>query len=219
MDICINGTLINEVVKTKFLGIIVDNTLSWKYQIDHVCNKISKSFYLIAKARKVLDTNSLIQLYYSFVYSYIQYGTIVWGTANANILNKVIVLQKKIIRMICGLRRREHTSPLFKKHKILKLEDIYKFKICSTVFKITIGDLPNLSWTNLYKGTDVHSYNTRNKSDFRVTCKIKTNYSKSTFQYASANLWKTLPTDVKIAKTYFTYKKLFKDYCTGKYNL
>ena len=147
MDICINGTLINEVVKTKFLCIIVDNTLSWKYQIDHVCNKISKSFYLIAKARKVLDTNSLIQLYYSFVYSYIQYGTIVWGTANANILNKVIVLQKKIIRMICGLRRREHTSPLFKKHKILKLEDIYKFKICSTVFKITIGDLPNLSWT------------------------------------------------------------------------
>ncbi len=35
----------------------------------------------------------------------------------------------------------------------------------------------------------------------------------------SVNLWKTLPTDVKIAKTYFTYKKLFKDYCTGKYNL
>ena len=60
---------------------------------------------------------------------------------------------------------------------------------------------------------------TQNKSDFRVTCKIKTNYSKSTFQYASANLWKTLPTDVKIAKTYFTYKNLFKDYCTGKYHL
>ena len=44
-------------------------------------------------------------------------------------------------------------------------------------------------------------------SDFRVTCKIKTNYSQSTFQQASAKLWKTLPNDVKIAKTYFTYKK------------
>ena len=64
--------------------------------------------------------------------------------------------------MICGIRR-EHTSPLLKKHKILKIEDIYKFKICSIVFKITIGDWPNLSWTNLYKGTDVHSYNTQNK--------------------------------------------------------
>ena len=94
----INGTLINEVVKTKFLGIIVLNTLSWKYQIDHVCNRISKSVYLIAKARKVMDTNCLIQLYYSFVYSYIQYGIVVWGTANANILSKVIVLQKKIVR-------------------------------------------------------------------------------------------------------------------------
>ena len=45
-------------------------------------------------------------------------------------------------------------------------------------------------------------------SDFRVICKIKTNYSKSTFQYASANLWKTLPTDVKIAKTYLTLSML-----------
>ena len=104
MNIYINGSLINEVAKTTFLGIIVDNVSSWKYHLDHTCKRISKSFYLIAKASKVMDTKSLFQLYYSFVYSYIQYDIVVWGTANAIILNKIIVLQKKIMRIICGIR-------------------------------------------------------------------------------------------------------------------
>ena len=70
-----------------------------------------------------MDTKSLIQLYYSFVYPYIQYSTVfeVWGTTNANNQNKIIVLQKNMI-MICGIRRREHTAPLFKEHKISKLD-------------------------------------------------------------------------------------------------
>ena len=42
MNIYINGSLINEVVKTKFLGIILDNVLSWKYHLDHICKILAK---------------------------------------------------------------------------------------------------------------------------------------------------------------------------------
>ena len=103
-------------------------------------------------------------------------------------------------------------------YKILKVEDIYKFKICSTVFKIIIGDLPNQSWTNLYIKVLIFipiTHETKVISELRVKLKL---IILKVFFNMLALIYGKLPTDVKIAKTCFTYKKLFKDYCTGKYN-
>jgi hypothetical protein len=59
---------LKRVNVVKFLGIYIDENLTWKYHIDHVCNKISKSIGVIARSRFVLSTKTKLSLYYSLIY-------------------------------------------------------------------------------------------------------------------------------------------------------
>ena len=65
--ITINGHKLDVVDKTKFLGLVLDNSLTWKPHISYLTQKLSKSIGILAQARKILDCKTLIQLYYSFI--------------------------------------------------------------------------------------------------------------------------------------------------------
>ena len=68
LNILIDGIKIEEVKKTKFLGVIIDNKLSWKDHVAHVASKVSRGLGMIIKARNYLNKKGLITLYYTFVY-------------------------------------------------------------------------------------------------------------------------------------------------------
>ena len=72
MSITIDGQQI-EVKYTKFLGLLIDEELSWKYHINHVAMKISKLTGIIAKARHYLPLKTLQNIYYTMIYSYLIY--------------------------------------------------------------------------------------------------------------------------------------------------
>ena len=75
----IDGKSMHKVEKTKFLGVIIDKRLSWKDHISYISGKIARGIGVIAKARKYLLKNSLINLYYSFIYPYLIYCNHVLG--------------------------------------------------------------------------------------------------------------------------------------------
>ena len=79
MNINIDGEIINETSKTKFLGVIIDNKLSWKDHILYISGKLARGTGVILRARKYLMKETLISLYYSFVYPYLIYCNHVWG--------------------------------------------------------------------------------------------------------------------------------------------
>ena len=63
---------------TKFLGVLLDQHLSWKYHISHVAKKVSKTIGIIRKARFFFSSKSLLSLYYTLVYPYLNYCNIAW---------------------------------------------------------------------------------------------------------------------------------------------
>ena len=75
----INGQPITCVTKTKFLGVIIDNKLTWKEHISYICGKVAKGIGIISNVRKYLNKNTLLDLYYSFIYPYLTYCNQVWG--------------------------------------------------------------------------------------------------------------------------------------------
>ena len=79
VKLLIDGQAIDEVQKTKFLGIIIDNKLTWKWHIDHIAGKISRGIGIIIKARQYLNKSGLMYLYYSFIYPYLTYCNHIWG--------------------------------------------------------------------------------------------------------------------------------------------
>ena len=113
VDIRINNVKIGRVYVTKFLGVQIDSQLNWKNHIDYTCKKLSKCVGIIAKARKKLHRSSLINLYYSCAYPYFMYCNHVWGCNYTTVLEKLVLVQKKLIRIITCSPYRAHTEPLF----------------------------------------------------------------------------------------------------------
>ena len=121
-ELKIEGESISEVPKTKFLGVMIDQKLNWQHHISYISCKVAKGIGIIIKSRKILNNESLQSLYYAFVYPYMMYCNPVWGNASAVHINKLHVLQKKIVRIIAGVKPRTSTDDLFRNLNIMKLD-------------------------------------------------------------------------------------------------
>ena len=117
----IDGIIIETVNCTKFLGVIVDNKLTWTQHINELCNKVAKGIGIIRKVRHILNRKTLVNLYYTFIFPYLSYYNIVWGRAANVHLSRIFLLQKKILRCIFNVGYREHTAPLFMESKIMTI--------------------------------------------------------------------------------------------------
>ena len=76
----INNSEIAQTESIKFLGVLLDENLSWKTHIKYIENKISKNIGILFKARPFLNKKSLLSLYYLYIHSYINYGSVSWGS-------------------------------------------------------------------------------------------------------------------------------------------
>lgn len=87
-NIYLNGQQVDRVGNNqneksfKFLGIHLDETLTWKYHTQNVCSKIARSNYIINKVKNVIPKSSLKTLYSSLIQSHINYGILVWGCSH-----------------------------------------------------------------------------------------------------------------------------------------
>jgi len=70
---------IEQVAQITYLGVIFDNKLTWKPHMQHVCNKLSSGAWALLKPRNYVDINTLKTVYYSIIYSHLQYCISSWG--------------------------------------------------------------------------------------------------------------------------------------------
>ena len=96
----------------KYLGVLIDENLSWKNYLDCIITKISKTIGMIAKLRHFVPTSVLTNSYKFLILPYLSYGFLAWGNASKNYLNKMFVLQKRILRLIYFVDRKQNAIPL-----------------------------------------------------------------------------------------------------------
>ena len=109
----------------KFLGVILDNRLSFSMHIDSISSKISRTLGVLSKISSFVPRRVLVSLYYSLVQPYISYALEARYGAPAYLTNKIVVLQKRAIRCICSLGYNEHTQPHFENMRVLTLSLIH----------------------------------------------------------------------------------------------
>jgi hypothetical protein len=76
----LNNTVISQVESTKFLGVYIDQHLTWNTHISSISSKIAKNIGIISRISHILPTNICLKLYYSLVYPYLSYCTMVWAS-------------------------------------------------------------------------------------------------------------------------------------------
>ena len=191
ITLSINQMPLTRVFKSKFLGVIIDDKLTFKDHIAHVSSKVAKGIGILCKARRVLNRDSLITLYYSFIYPHLSYCNQIWGNLSLNALKRLDILQKRAIRIICGVHPRTHTLPLFKQLHILNLVQINKFLIGQMMFKFHKEQLPYVM-SNLFQyNSEFHEYQTRH-SNFLHLPKFKSELGKRSLAFWGAKVWNSI---------------------------
>ena len=171
----LNGTKLFESPKIKYLGIILDNNLSWKHHIHELSKKLNRAVGMVFKIRDNCSKTVLRSLYFSLFNSHITYGIPVWGKCNALYTNKLFLIQKKIVRAITNSTFIANSSPLFKELNILKFEDIFKTQVASLMWDFDHGNLP-CSLNHLFTiRANVHGLNLRNAENQRLYTATKRN--------------------------------------------
>ena len=125
----IDGNLIKMVNDSKFLGVYIDKSVSWRVHIDKVKTKISQTMGIIGRARGFMKGPQLSLLYNTMVLPHLQYCLINWGNfkgdRNLGLRDGLLTLQKSLVRIISNGHRISHADPLFAKLGILKIGDLF----------------------------------------------------------------------------------------------
>ena len=142
----------------KFLGVVIDEKLSWKSHISYICKKVSKSTGIIFRCRYYLSNKTKQSLYYSLVYPYLTYCNIGWSSNYKNNLKWIYFLQKRIVRALTNSHFRAHT-PLFTQLKFLDIYKINTFHVAKFMFSYHHRLLPPYFHNLFITSHQLHSYN------------------------------------------------------------
>ena len=121
-----------------FLGVLLDENLSWKNHLNMVANKLSKLIGILHKLKYIYPQIALTTIYNSLFVPHINFGLLVWGTK----VKHIGTLQKKVIRIITNSKYISHTEPLMKELQLLKVEDMFSLNILKFLHKLAHNNLP-----------------------------------------------------------------------------
>ena len=183
----IDDRQIKRVESTKFLGVLIDENLTWKDHIKYVESKISKNLGLLYKAKNYLNKKALMSLYFSYIHPFVNYGNIVWASSNRTNLKKINSQQKHAVRMIHNENRFAHTRNLMKSSNILNVYQLNVFNVLVFMHKIKTKTAPAIFLGKFNKVS--HSYPTNfGLSNFTQPA-VNLTRSKSRITVRGPKLW------------------------------
>ena len=167
--LCIKNNQIQRSESIKFLGVFLDENLTWKDHTKYTENKIAKNIGILYRSKPYLNNKCLLSLYYSYIHSYISYANIAWANTYFSNLKKVNSQQKHSVRIIYNKMKYESVRELLISLKILNVYQINILNNASFMHRINTKTAPTVFLSKFNKPS--HIYPTRFS---------QINYAKST---------------------------------------
>jgi hypothetical protein len=165
-----NEEYIPTATEIKFLGLTIDDTLSWNQHIEQLVNKMCAACYALRIVKYIVPEDTLRVIYFAHIHAIISYGIIFWGSSNY--ANKVFILQKKIIRTITNTKPRDSCREAFKKLQIMTLYSQYIYSlVLYTVNNKHLFDANN----------EIHKYETRNNNNLHLPFDNLSKFNKGAY--------------------------------------
>ena len=235
ITIRINKKAIKEKECIKYLGVLINSTLSWKHHILNISKKISKAIGIMYKLRPFLPLKVMRNVYYSLVYSHIIYAIEAWGSAFKTELEKILVLQKRAMRLLTfnDAYPTVHgplisSDPIFSKLETLKITDVYKYQVSKFIIKC-INNIAPIHFQNWFvMSHTLHGYHTRSNVNITDGTKINnlflpsartTNYGLKQLKVNGPRIWNTLPNNIKNSSNLHAFLSKLKYHYISEYGL
>lgn len=210
-EILIESYPIKRVSHVKFLGIILDEHLTWRKHIDLVHGKSAKMIGIMRRLKHALPSNTIRTLYNAFILPYFSYGLIVWAGGYKTLLQPLLLLQKKVVRIIAGTHYLAHTASLFKDYSLLTITDLYKLQLAIFMYRYHKGTLPKIFDHYFSLNASLHDHNTRIKFNLHPTL-CRTNVRRFTVRLAGPKIWNAIDIGLRNIGSLNAFKNEYKRY-------
>ena len=217
LELKINGQTIERIGEGctqssfKFVGIHLDEFLSWEPHLKHVRGKLSSANFALSRVKNLFPTTIKKTIYNSIFKSHLEYGLPCWGGVKSSKLNPIHILQKKSIRHITGKKSREHTNPLFKSLGMLKVPDLIEYQSSCFMFNYMNKKCPS-SFTDFFT-----HFRGENRSK-NIILEVPTKQSLAHFPtYCLPKIWNNLNISYKRLESLRLFKANLKELFLSKY--
>ena len=161
--------------------------------------------------KKKLNKSALISLYYSFAYPYFIYCNQVWGNTYPTNLGRMVLLQKRLVRVVTCSHYRAHTEPLMLANQLLSINDINVYVVGIFMYNYVTQKLPKIFENYFQRNRDVHGLNTRQANDFYVPFS-RLQIRRFSIKIHGSEVWNSFPTFIKISTSLMNFKKNLRKY-------
>ena len=203
---------LKKVDQVKFLGVIIDDNLNWEPHIHHLRQKLNSSIIMLKRIIKFVPKSEYMKIYDALFKSHLSYCISSWGAIPDSKLQGIFAIQKRCIRLLFGLeysfdhagyyetcaRSRtyqdhiskknyilEHTKPLFNRHNILSLFNLFTYHTFLDIFKILKTQLPASLYSLFIQG--------QRDTNFLLNLPdVDLDTSKNNFVFKSSSIWNEL---------------------------
>jgi Reverse transcriptase (RNA-dependent DNA polymerase) len=215
--ITLDGNLLKRVQSAKFLGVHIDEKLMWSYHIKDICAKASRGIGILSRMKNIFPAGTLKLLYDTLIYPYLTYCCVMWGNAYMNVLNNIIVLQNKALRLITNSKYRASSGPLYAKLNLLRVIDIHRYQVLIFMYKARTNAIPE-SCLKHFEVNVLSVHNTRCSSYYKIFG-FRTDIRKCAISIAGPRLWNTIPVTLQNSVSLSCFKKSLKLWLCSQFNL
>ena len=122
LNMSVNDNQIDQVDEFNFLGITIDQSVTWVSHIRKISLKISRVIGILCKLKRTFPQYILRTINNSLIHPHLIHALNLWGFKH----KRITVLQKKAVQILTFRPYISHTTSAFKEIKMVMLEDLYK---------------------------------------------------------------------------------------------
>ena len=210
----LNSKKLERCHQYKYLGVLIDDKLTWKAHIQYICEKIGKTCGVFAKLRHCTDISTLKSVYFALVFSHLQYCNLIWGDACDQVIKPLKSLVNRIIRiMVFAPFQSNNSQQFYDELEFLSLTQIHLLEKAKFLYKYKNNRLPS-NFNNYFQEIgENHQYSLRSISNQNLQpSRARTRFGLKKIQHDGVKIWNDIPITIKESQSLKSFAGLYKAY-------
>ena len=209
----INGMEIQRVETSKYLGIFIDENLTWHEHIQYIISKLLKFCSIFYKLRSIIPHQILKTLYFSLVHPHLTYCVEIYANTYTKYLDPLIKLNNKILRILQNQKLHYPVKKLYTSYNCIPVPQLHEYSILLLMHKFNYNKekLPLIFQVYFTENFQVHKHNTRQVNLLHLN-RTNTTQGQRSIRFKGCKLWNHIPEVIRSNRGIHTFKKQLKFY-------
>ena len=196
-NVIIGNNKIEQVRDIKYLGVSIDDRLTFSNHALYISNKIAKKVNFLRRIGKGLDVWTKLIIYETIIFPHLNFCSTILFLLNNLEINRIQKNQNRTLRVIIlGCDKYTSIKHMLEVVDVLSAMQTILLNTFTFVYKILLGMLPQHLLENCIFVNEIHDHNTRLRDNFYIR-NVNTIYSQNNLYHNGLKQYNNLPLHVK----------------------